>query len=113
MEIQRYEIKQRMSKVVIHNQTAYLCGQTGAGDTIQEQTVDMLNKVDTLLKEIGSSKDKILTATIYLSDMVNFAGMNEVWDNWVEEGKPPARACVEAKMCREPILVEISVIAAV
>lgn len=45
--------------------------------------------------------------------MVNFAGMNEVWDNWVEEGKRPARACVEAKMCREPILVEISVIAAV
>jgi len=45
--------------------------------------------------------------------MVDFAGMNEVWDSWVVEGVTPARACVEAKMCREEILVEISVIAAV
>lgn len=38
--------------------------------------------------------------------------MNEVWDNWVAEGHSPARACVEAAMAREELLVEISVIAA-
>ncbi|GAL16104.1 translation initiation inhibitor [Vibrio astriarenae] len=39
--------------------------------------------------------------------------MNAVWDNWIPEGHAPARACVEASMAREELLVEISVIAAV
>jgi enamine deaminase RidA (YjgF/YER057c/UK114 family) len=45
--------------------------------------------------------------------MALFSQMNEVWDNWVPEGAAPARACVQATMAREDILVEISVIAAV
>jgi enamine deaminase RidA (YjgF/YER057c/UK114 family) len=39
--------------------------------------------------------------------------MNEVWDNWVPKGNAPARACVEASMAREELLVEISLVAAV
>ena len=39
--------------------------------------------------------------------------MNSVWDAWVEKGFAPARACVEAKMAREALLVEISIVAAV
>ena len=42
-----------------------------------------------------------------------FAQMNEVWDTWVVEGHAPARACVEARMARQELLVEISVVAAV
>jgi enamine deaminase RidA (YjgF/YER057c/UK114 family) len=38
--------------------------------------------------------------------------MNEVWDNWVNEGYAPARACVQASMARDVLLVEISVVAA-
>ncbi len=44
--------------------------------------------------------------------MDDFADMNSVWDNWTEDGHEPARACVEAKMARECLLVEISVVAA-
>ena len=44
--------------------------------------------------------------------MSYFAAMNEVWDAWVPEGYAPARACVAAKMAREALLVEISVVAA-
>jgi enamine deaminase RidA (YjgF/YER057c/UK114 family) len=44
--------------------------------------------------------------------MQYFAEMNDVWDNWVPEGHAPARACVEASMARDALLVEISVIAA-
>ena len=44
--------------------------------------------------------------------MKDFSGMNEVWDKWVPEGYAPARACVQASMAREDILVELSVIAA-
>ena len=113
MSIKRHDVKARMSRAVIHNNTAYLCGQTAEGKDITEQTEVMLAKVDALLAEIDTDKTRILSATIYVSDMVNFAAMNAVWDSWVAEGMSPARACVEAKMCRDTILVEISVIAAV
>lgn len=113
MEIKRFETQKRMSKAIIHGNTAYLCGQTAAGADITEQTKVMLGKVDEILLGIGTDKTKVLSATIYVKDMKDFAGMNAVWDSWVVDGFAPARACVESKMCRDEILVEISVIAAV
>lgn len=112
--IERQEIGQRMSRIVKHNGTVYLCGQVCADATqgITEQTQTMLDKVETLLEQAGSDKEHMLSATIYLKDMNDFAAMNEVWDNWVPAGYAPARACVEASMARDVLLVEISVIAA-
>ena len=106
--------RRRMSKIVIHNNTVYLCGQVAkdADADIKEQTRTMLEKVDDLLKQAGSSREHILSATIYIKDMKYFAEMNEVWDSWVIEGHSPARACVEASLARPVLLVEISVIAA-
>jgi enamine deaminase RidA (YjgF/YER057c/UK114 family) len=104
-----------MSRIVIHNNTIYLCGQVAsdASADITGQTQTMLDKVDKLLTQAGSDREHILSATIYIKDMALFSQMNEVWDNWVPEGAAPARACVQATMAREDILVEISVIAAV
>ena len=104
-----------MSRVVIHNDTVYLCGQVGKDATkgIAEQTETMREKVDELLLQAGSDRDHMLSATIYVRDMKDFAAMNEVWDAWVPEGHAPARACVEARMARAELLVEISVVAAV
>ena len=114
--IKRIETSERMSKIVIHNQTVYLCGQVGHSSddpvAIGCQTENMLARVDTLLAEAGSSRNSILSATIYLRDMKDFAEMNKVWDRWAPEGHAPARACVEARMARPDLLVEISVIAA-
>lgn len=112
--IERIETKKRMSRIVKHNGTIYLCGQVckDAEQGIKEQTASMLEKVDDLLEQAGSDRKHILSATIYIKDMQYFAEMNEVWDNWVPEGCAPARACVEASMAREALLVEISVIAA-
>lgn len=114
MTIERIETKKRMSRIVKHNGVIYLCGQVCADATqgITEQTQTMLDKVDDLLSKAGSSREHILSATIYIKDMVDFAPMNEVWDNWVPEGHSPARACVQASMAREALLVEISVVAA-
>ena len=114
MSIQRQEIKQRMSRIVIHNDTVYLCGQVGkdANQGITEQTATMLEKVDELLLQAGSDRQHMLSATVYVRDMKDFAAMNEVWDAWVPEGHAPARACVEARMARPELLVEISVVAA-
>lgn len=114
MTIERLETKQRMSRIVKHNGTIYLCGQVCADATkgITEQTQTMLDKVDELLIASGSDREHILSATIYLNKMDDFQEMNAVWDAWVPEGHAPARACVEAAMARDALLVEISVIAA-
>lgn len=112
--IVRQETKQRMSRIVKHNGTIYLCGQVCADATkgITEQTQTMLDKVEALLEQAGSDKEHMLSATIYLKDMKDFQQMNEVWDHWVPEGHAPARACVTADMARDALLVEISVVAA-
>ena len=110
--IERHEIGTRMSKIVKHNGTVYLCGQVGAGDTVTEQTQDCLARVDVLLKQAGSSREQMLQAIIWLSDMADFAEMNAVWDAWVPEGHAPARACGEAKLARPELKVEVIVTAA-
>ena len=114
MTIERLETKQRMSRIVKHNGTIYLCVQVCSDATkeMTEQTQTMLDKVDTLLEQAGSDRKHLLSATIYLKDMKDFAQMNAVWDAWVPEGYAPARACVTADMAREALLVEISVVAA-
>ncbi|MDO6712093.1 RidA family protein [Aliiglaciecola sp. 2_MG-2023] len=112
--IERIKSTPRMSRIVKHNGTIYLCGQVckDAEKDITEQTTTMLEKVDELLHKAGSDKNHILSATIYVKDMSYFSAMNAVWDAWVPEGHAPARACVAAKMAREALLVEISVVAA-
>lgn len=115
MNVERFETSARMSRVVTHNGVAYLCGQVTKDDDgdIVVQTATMLEKVDGLLASVGSDRTKILSATIYLSDMDDFDAMNDVWDQWVPEGYSPARACVQAAMAGPELRVEISVIAAV
>lgn len=112
--IERIEQKKRMSRIVKHNGTIYLCGQVcaDAEQGITEQTQTMLDKVDDLLIKAGSNRENILSATIYIKDMKYFDEMNAVWDQWVPKAHAPARACVTADMARETLLVEISVIAA-
>ena len=114
MSITRYETSARMSKIVVHQNTLYLCGQVAEDRNadIAEQTRTMLAKVDQLLASVGSGRDKLLSATIYLKSMSDFPAMNAVWDAWVPDGCAPARACVEAAMAAPELLVEISVTAA-
>lgn len=110
--IERIDTGARMSRIVKHNGTAYLCGQVGEGDTVADQTRDCLARIDALLDRAGSSRGQILQAIIWLADMADFAEMNAVWDAWVPEGEAPARACGEARLARDTLKVEIIVTAA-
>jgi enamine deaminase RidA (YjgF/YER057c/UK114 family) len=111
--IERMHTGQRMSKIVKHNGTVYLCGQVGnAEDSVAEQTAECLRRVDALLEEAGSSREQILQAIVWVADMADFAEMNAVWDAWVPEGHAPARACGEAKLARPELKVEVIVTAA-
>jgi len=110
--IKRMHTNQRMSQLVTHNGIAYLAGQVCKGDTAAAQTQGILDQIDGLLADAGSSKENMLRATIWLSDMKYFAEFNEVWDAWVPEGHAPARAAGEAKLATPEFLVEILIDAA-
>ena len=102
-----------MSQVVIHNDTVYLSGQVGEpGASVTEQTRSALAAIEALLAEAGSAKRNILSATIWLADMADFAEMNAVWDAWIEGQDPPARATGEARLATPDYKVEVIVVAA-
>ena len=113
MSIERIGSGPRMSQAVIHGDTVYLAGQVGApGESVTAQTKAVLASVEALLAQAGSDKSKILTATIWLADMADFAEMNAVWDAGVSAGNTPARATVEAKLATPDYKVEIIIVAA-
>ena len=115
MSIQRFETGPRMSQVVVHGNTVYLAGVVASnakGESVTRQTQDILSIIDGHLATAGTDKSKLLSATIYITDMATFAEMNAVWEGWVSPGNTPARATVEAKLAAPVYNVEIMVIAA-
>ena len=85
---------------------------TAAGPTsVREQTRQALAIIEKSLLEVGSDKTKLLSATVYLTDIKNKAEMDEAWNDWIGPGNWPQRACVQVGLMPNT-LVEISVIAA-
>lgn len=117
MSITRFESNNRMSQAVVHNDTVYLAGQVAQGakgGSITAQTEDILKAIEKLLATTGSSKANILSSTIWLTSMDDFAEMNAVWDAWVDTANPPARACVESpRLATADFQVEIMVTAVI
>lgn len=114
MTIQRLHVGPRLSQVAIHGDTVYTAGIVAddANVDVAGQTGQILDKIDRYLKEAGTDKTRILTATIWLASIKDFAEMNSVWDQWVPKGNTPARACIESKLAAPQYRVEIRVIAA-
>ncbi len=115
MSIERKHVGSRMSQIVVHGDTVYLAGQVAqnaGGGSIADQTKDILATIDGLLAEAGSDRSKLLTATIWLSDIRYFDEMNAIWDAWVAPGNTPCRACIEARLAFTQFDVEIMVTAA-
>lgn len=115
MSIQRIDGNPRMSKVVVHGDTVYLAGLIAdrtLGQGVAEQTKEILALIDGFLAKAGTDKSKLLTATIWLSDIRTVDEMNKVWDAWVTPGHTPARACIEALLQGPEKKIEIQVTAA-
>jgi enamine deaminase RidA (YjgF/YER057c/UK114 family) len=113
MTIKRIQTGPRMSQAVIHNKTVYTAGQVAAGATVTIQTREILATIDALLAEANTDKSRLLSATIWLTDMATFAEMNAVWQAWVVAGETPARATVvSAQLASTEYRIEIAVIAA-
>ena len=116
MTIDRRHGGKRLAQMVIHgtSQTAYLAGQVADDATadITGQTQQILAQIDRLLAEAGTDKSKLLSCTIFLPDMADFAAMNAVWEPWLAPGHAPARATVGAALAAPGYRIEIQVIAA-
>ncbi len=115
-DIRRIDAGPRMSEAVIYGGKVYLSGivaDTTVGKSVFEQTKDILQQIDSILKNAGSDKTRILKTNIWLTDISTFSEMNKAWDAWVVAGKTPARATVEAKLAAPGYDVEIMVEAAV
>jgi len=113
--VQRIDVGARLSEVAIHNGTVYLAGQIpeDASQDIAGQTRQVLAAIDAWLVKAGTDKSKILMAQIFLKDLIDFPGMNAVWDAWVVPGHTPPRATVQAQLGNPDWKLEIVVTAAV
>ena len=103
----------KLSDATEHNGVIYSAGQVAEDLTagMKAQTTDVLRQIDTLLTKCGSDKSRILSATIYVTDMALKPQMDEAWMTWVDQTRPPARATVEARLGAN-VLVEIMITAA-
>lgn len=103
----------KLSDATEYNGIIYTAGQVAedlnAG--MKAQTADVLRQIDALLEKCGSNKSRVLSATVYVTDMALKPQMDEAWMAWVDQSRPPARATVEARLGAN-VLVEIMVTAA-
>ena len=114
MSIVRHDPGSILSNAVEHGDTVYLAGVVAKdlNQDVKGQAKEIVDEIDRLLAKCGSGKSKVLSATIWVTDIRNRAPMNEIWTSWVDPKNLPARACVEAKLADPKALVEIMVIAA-
>jgi 2-iminobutanoate/2-iminopropanoate deaminase len=80
------------------------------GETIGEQTEQVFANLRAILEEAGSGLDRLVKTTVYLTDLGDFAGMNEVYARHVGD-RPPARATIEVSALPSGAKVEIEAIA--
>jgi 2-iminobutanoate/2-iminopropanoate deaminase len=77
---------------------------------IKEQTRQSLTNVQNILKEASLTLANVVKTTVFLSDMDNFAAMNEVYAEFFQQPYP-ARSAVAVKTLPKGALVEIEVVA--
>ncbi|MBJ9986427.1 RidA family protein [Acinetobacter sp. S40] len=114
MSVQRLHITKRFSEIAISGNLVHLAGQLAEDFTldIRGQTQQTLDLIDRFLADAGTDKSHILSVMIFLKDIENdYAGMNDVWDAWCADIQALPRTCVEAKMYRPDVLVEMTVVA--
>lgn len=112
--IQRIEAGARMSQAVVHHGTVHISGQVADNrkGSLQEQTRDVLAKIDALLQAAGTTRSKLVAVHVFLPQIGDFDAMNAVYDRWIDPANPPARACVEARLADPDLRIEITAMAA-
>jgi len=119
MNIIRHDMGPRFSEMVVVDlgtaRLLYLSGQVAENPSldITGQTREILHHIDEMLATQGASKKDLVSVTIYLRTVGDYAAMNSVWDEWVPAGHTPARATVGAKLIDSEYRIEIQATAAI
>src|SRR5215217_3020709 len=103
-----------MHRVVVHNGLVFV-GGTVADDMsagLEGQTEQIFTKFDEYLRAAGTDKTRLLSATIFLTDLSLKSEMDSAWKRWLAPGDFPARATVGVADLGEDTLVEIMITAA-
>ena len=114
MSIERIGPGKWNSRAVVHNGVAWLSGIVADDKSlgVKEQTAEVLQKIDAVLKQLGTDKTRILSSVVYMADLDEKDAMNEAWMAWMDPAHPPARAAVGAQLT-PGTAVEIMVQAAI
>jgi len=114
MSITRYDTNEVYSKAAEAGGLVFTAGIVASdlSRDVKGQTEEVLGEIDRLLAAAGTSKAKVVQATIWLADIRQREQMNEAYKAWTGGKDTPARACVEAKLVDPRMLVEIAVVAA-
>ena len=107
------------SQASVHNGLVYTSGQIALnpqgimneGD-IQAQTTQVFENLKAILEQAGSSLQKVIKTSVFLSDMENFGAMNAIYATYFGDHKP-ARSTIAVKTLPKNALVEIECIAAI
>ena len=114
MELRYLDSGLRMSQGIVAGGLFFTAGQVDTGVSgVAAQTRAILAKLDALFAHAGTSKSRVVSASVWLADIRTFGEMNAVWEAWIDPAAPPTRATVEAKLATPACLVEIAMIAAV
>jgi len=107
------------SQAVRHGDTLYVSGQLPLNpetkkmnDDVRAQTEQSMNNIKAILKEAGSSMENVIRCGIFVTDLADFATVNEMYASFFE-GDYPARATVQVAALPLGAKVEIDAIAAV
>ncbi|MHA1185286.1 MAG: RidA family protein [Candidatus Heimdallarchaeota archaeon] len=106
------------SPAIEHNKTIYVSGQLpilkdqsrAPSDNIEDQTQIVLEKMETILKAAGSSKEKVLKVTIYVTDVKYWGQVNAVYAKFFGDHRP-ARAIIPVNALHYNCLLELEAIA--
>jgi 2-iminobutanoate/2-iminopropanoate deaminase len=96
--------------VFVAGQLGWKPGETTFADGIETQTELVFTNLGAILEEAGSGLDKLVKTTVFLQNLDDFGGMNEVYARYVGD-RPPARSTVEVAKLPSGALVEIEAIA--
>jgi len=115
-----YESSAPLSQAIRHGDTVYVSGNVPVdpetGELVEggvgPQTRQVLENVEAILEEAGTSMDNVVRAGVFMTDMDAFGEMNDVYTEFMSEPHP-ARTAVKAEMANPDIQVEIDVVAAV
>lgn len=107
--ITRYVRTEINHRVIEHNGVLYFGGLVAddKSQNMKGQTAQICVKLDNLLAQVGSSKDKLLTAMIYVSDFSQRDGMNDAWLEWLPPEHLPARATIGIADLGKDTLIEV------